>query len=189
MPAGQQIGIKPAHLRGIVQGGEKRGQLFIIDLRPKTDHMGAALVHHQIKTRIGGNGGVIGQHLGQQVGQTVVRLPGHRPVAQFRGRQIEGGSAQGLGYALIEKVVMHDGAMANASLTNYTIPTTLDTPDMDVAILENPYAGGPWGAKGLGELPIDGPAPAVVNAIRHLGIDVREIPATPEIVMAACDSR
>ena len=103
--------------------------------------------------------------------------------------QIEGGSAQGLGYALIEKVVMHDGAMANASLTNYTIPTTLDTPDMDVAILENPYAGGPWGAKGLGELPIDGPAPAVVNAIRHLGIDVREIPATPEIVMAACDSR
>ena len=103
--------------------------------------------------------------------------------------QIEGGSAQGLGYALIEKVVMHDGAMANASLTNYTIPTTLDTPDMDVAILENPYAGGPWGAKGLGELPIDGPAPAVVNAIRHLGIDVREIPATPEIVMVACDSR
>ena len=103
--------------------------------------------------------------------------------------QIEGGSAQGLGYALIEHVVMKDGAMVNASLTNYTIPTTLDTPEMDVAILENPYADGPFGAKGLGELPIDGPAPAVVNAIRHLGIDVREIPATPELVMAACDSR
>ena len=103
--------------------------------------------------------------------------------------QIEGGSAQGLGYALIEHVVMKDGAMVNASLTNYTIPTTLDTPEMDVAILENPYTDGPFGAKGLGELPIDGPAPAVVNAIRHLGIDVREIPATPELVMAACDSR
>ena len=103
--------------------------------------------------------------------------------------QIEGGSAQGLGYALIEHVVMKDGAMVNASLTNYTIPTTLDTPEMDVAILENPYADGPYGAKGLGELPIDGPAPAVINAIRHLGLDVREIPATPEIVMAACDSR
>lgn len=103
--------------------------------------------------------------------------------------QIEGGSAQGLGYALIERVVMKDGAMANASLTNYTIPTTLDTPPMDIAILENPYSEGPFGAKGLGELPIDGPAPAVINAIRHLGIDVREIPATPEIVMAACDSR
>jgi CO/xanthine dehydrogenase Mo-binding subunit len=103
--------------------------------------------------------------------------------------QIEGGSAQGLGYALIEHVVMKDGAMANASLTNYTIPTTLDTPEMDIAILENPYADGPFGAKGLGELPIDGPAPAVINAIRHLGINVREIPATPELVMAACASR
>ena len=80
--------------------------------------------------------------------------------------------------------------MANAQLTNYIIPTTLDTPRLDVVMLENPYAGGPFGAKGLGELPIDGPAPAVVNAIRHLGIDVRDIPATPEMVReAACASR
>jgi len=103
--------------------------------------------------------------------------------------QIEGGTAQGLGYALLEHVVMRDGGMANAQLTNYVIPTTLDTPPIDVAILENPYPDGPFGAKGLGELPIDGPAPAVVNAIRHLGIDVCEIPATPEIILAACSSR
>jgi CO/xanthine dehydrogenase Mo-binding subunit len=103
--------------------------------------------------------------------------------------QIEGGSAQGLGYALLERVVMREGGMANASLTNYTIPTTLDTPEMDVALLENPYEDGPFGAKGLGELPIDGPAPAVINAIRHLAIDVREIPATPEIILSACASR
>lgn len=99
--------------------------------------------------------------------------------------QIEGGTAQGLGFALIEQVVMRDGQMANAQLTNYVIPTTLDTPAIDVAILENPYGDGPFGAKGLGELPIDGPAPAVVNAIRSLGIDAREIPATPEVVMLA----
>jgi CO/xanthine dehydrogenase Mo-binding subunit len=103
--------------------------------------------------------------------------------------QIEGGTAQGLGYALLEDVVMKDGAMANPSLTNYIVPTTLDTPPMDVVILERPYAHGPFGAKGLGELPIDGPAPAIVNAIRHLGIDLRTIPATPERVMeAACAS-
>ena len=66
---------------------------------------------------------------------------------------------------------------------------TLDTPEMDIAILENPYEDGPFGAKGLGELPVDGPAPAVINAIRHLAIDVREIPATPELVMTACTSR
>jgi CO/xanthine dehydrogenase Mo-binding subunit len=56
---------------------------------------------------------------------------------------------------------------------------------MDVAILENPYEHGPYGAKGVGEMPIDGPAPAVVNAIRSLGIDVRAIPATPERIFEA----
>jgi CO/xanthine dehydrogenase Mo-binding subunit len=108
-----------------------------------------------------------------------------RPIhpALARG-QIEGGTAQALGWALLEHVAMRDGAMANAQLTNYTIPTTLDTPAMDIVMLENPYAGGPFGAKGLGELPIDGPAPAVVNAIRHAGLDVRAIPATPEVLMA-----
>jgi CO/xanthine dehydrogenase Mo-binding subunit len=102
--------------------------------------------------------------------------------------QIEGGSAQGVGYAILEDVVMRDGRMANNQLTNYIIPTTLDTPDIDVVLLENPYSRGPFGAKGVGEMPIDGPAPAVVNAIRHAGVDVREIPATPEKIMA-CASR
>jgi CO/xanthine dehydrogenase Mo-binding subunit len=99
--------------------------------------------------------------------------------------QIEGGTAQGLGYALLEEVVMRDGAMANASFTNYIVPTTLDTPAMDVVILERPYRHGPLGAKGLGELPIDGPGPAVINAIRHIGIDIRTLPATPERIMEA----
>jgi CO/xanthine dehydrogenase Mo-binding subunit len=97
--------------------------------------------------------------------------------------QIEGGTVQGLGYALIEDVVMRDGAMVNAQLTNYIIPTTLDTPPIDVVMLENPYAHGPFGAKGVGELPMDGPAPAVVNALRHAGVVVTSIPATPERVL------
>jgi CO/xanthine dehydrogenase Mo-binding subunit len=122
--------------------------------------------------------------------------PRHVTVVQEFGRpihpalalgQIEGGTVQGLGYALLERVVMHDGVMANPTLTNYTIPTTLDIPELDVVMLENPYDGGPFGAKGLGELPMDGPAPAVVNAIRHLGLDLREIPATPEM-LRACNS-
>jgi CO/xanthine dehydrogenase Mo-binding subunit len=99
--------------------------------------------------------------------------------------QIEGGSAQGLGYALLEEVVMRDGRMVNAQLTNYIIPTTLDTPRMRILILENPYRHGPFGAKGVGEMPIDGPAPAVINALRHAGFDLRAIPATPERVMAS----
>jgi CO/xanthine dehydrogenase Mo-binding subunit len=99
--------------------------------------------------------------------------------------QIEGGSAQGLGYALLEEVVMREGRMANSQLTNYLIPTTLDTPAFEVVMLENPYRHGPFGAKGVGEMPIDGPAPAVVNALRHAGFDLRQIPATPERIMAA----
>jgi CO/xanthine dehydrogenase Mo-binding subunit len=99
--------------------------------------------------------------------------------------QVEGGTAQAIGWALNENVVMKEGAMANGQLTNYLIPTTLDTPPIDVLILEHPYAGGPFGAKGLGELPIDGPAPALINAVRHVGVDLRSIPATPESVMAA----
>src|SRR5204862_6072842 len=104
---------------------------------------------------------------------------------RFTIGQIEGGSLQGLGYALLEEVVMRDGRMADASLTNYSIPTPLDTPKMEIVLIENPYAHGPFGAKGVGEMPIDGPAPAVINALRHAGYDLREIPATPERVMAS----
>ena len=99
--------------------------------------------------------------------------------------QIEGGTAQGLGYALTEEVVMKDGRMANAQLTNYIIPTPMDAAPIDVAILERPYVHGPFGAKGVGEMPIDGPAPAVINALRHCGYDVRAIPATPERLLKA----
>ena len=80
---------------------------------------------------------------------------------------------------------MRDGRMANAQLTNYIIPTPLDTPPLETIILEQPYKHGPYGAKGVGEMPIDGPAPAVVNALRHAGYDVRAIPATPEKIMSA----
>jgi CO/xanthine dehydrogenase Mo-binding subunit len=116
---------------------------------------------------------------------TAVQEIGRAIHPQLAAGQIEGGTVQGLGYALIEEVVMRNGAMANAQLTNYTIPTTLDTPPIEVVILENPYPRGPFGAKGVGELPMDGPAPAVVNALRHAGVKVSTIPATPERVLAA----
>jgi CO/xanthine dehydrogenase Mo-binding subunit len=102
--------------------------------------------------------------------------------------QVEGGTAQALGYALLEEVVMRDGRMANAQLTNYMVPTTLDTPPIDVTILESPYRHGPFGAKGVGEMPMSGPGPAVANAVRHLGLDVRALPVTPEKVLECASS-
>ncbi len=100
--------------------------------------------------------------------------------------QIEGGTLQGLGYALLEEVRWKDGRVWNHQLTNYIIPTSADAPPIDVEIVEIPYSRGPHGAKGVGELPMDGPAPAVVAAIAHAtGARVREIPVMPERLMRA----
>jgi CO/xanthine dehydrogenase Mo-binding subunit len=100
--------------------------------------------------------------------------------------QIEGGTTQALGWALMEDVVMKDGRMANGQLTNYIIPTTIETPPIRVVTLERPYAHGPFGAKGIGELPMDGGAPAILNAIHDaIGLSIDRIPATPERLLAA----
>jgi CO/xanthine dehydrogenase Mo-binding subunit len=103
--------------------------------------------------------------------------------------QIEGGSLQAVGWALYEDVVMKDGRMANAQLTNYIIPTTLDTPQIDVEIVENPYRNGPFGAKGVGECPIDGPAAAIVSAVAQAtGARLDALPVTPERILRAVDA-
>src|SRR3954453_14613565 len=98
--------------------------------------------------------------------------------------QIEGGVAQGIGYTLFENVVWKDGRMANNQMTNYIIPTPADIPPIRVFFEENPYAYGPAGAKGIGELPMDGPAPAILNAIENApGISFNSIPLLPEMMM------
>jgi CO/xanthine dehydrogenase Mo-binding subunit len=98
--------------------------------------------------------------------------------------QIEGGVAQGIGFAVFENVVWKDGRMANNQMTNYIMPTSVDVPRIRVYFEEIPYEYGPLGAKGIGELPIDGPAPAVLNAIENaIGVSVDEIPLLPEMLM------
>ena len=100
--------------------------------------------------------------------------------------QIEGGTLQGLGWALLEEVRWKDGRVWNHQLTNYIIPTSADAPPIDTIIVEDPYSRGPQGAKGVGELPMDVPAPAVVAAIAHAtGIHAGELPVTPERLMRA----
>jgi CO/xanthine dehydrogenase Mo-binding subunit len=112
----------------------------------------------------------------QEVGKVV------HPI--FAAGQIEGGVAQGIGYALYEKCVWKDGRMINGQMTNYIMPTSMDLPPIRVRFEETPYAYGPAGAKGIGELPHDGPAPAIANAVAQ-AIDrpVTEIPLLPEEIM------
>ena len=99
--------------------------------------------------------------------------------------QIEGGIAQAIGYALYEKVQWERGRMVNGQMTNYIIPTSQDIPPIRVYFEEVPFAHGAYGAKGIGELPMDGPAPAILNAVSHAaGRDFNAIPLMPEDICA-----
>ena len=103
--------------------------------------------------------------------------------------QIEGGVAQAIGFALYEKVAWHEGRMLNSQMTNYIMPTAADVPAIRVYFEELPYAYGPAGAKGIGELPMDGAAPAVVNAIENAtGVSFDHLPVLPEDILAALET-
>ena len=103
--------------------------------------------------------------------------------------QIAGGVAQGVGFALYEKVEWRNGRMQNGQLTNYIMPTSADVPPIRVFFEELGNAYGAFGAKGIGELPMDGPAPAILNAIEDaLGIPFDSIPLLPEDIFEALNA-
>jgi CO/xanthine dehydrogenase Mo-binding subunit len=102
--------------------------------------------------------------------------------------QIIGGVAQGIGFALYEKVIWQNGRMVNGQMTNYIMPASCDLPPIQVIFEElgNPY--GAYGAKGIGELPMDGPAPAIINAIVNaLGVEFNSVPLLPEDILEVMD--
>jgi CO/xanthine dehydrogenase Mo-binding subunit len=104
--------------------------------------------------------------------------------------QIIGGVAQAIGLALYEKVLWRDGRMVNGQMTNYIMPASCDLPPIRVIFEEVGNPHGAYGAKGIGELPMDGPAPAIVNAISDaLGVDFDSIPLLPEDILEAMASR
>ena len=100
--------------------------------------------------------------------------------------QVEGGTLQAIGYATIEEMKLVDGRYLNDRLATYLIPTSLDAPALRTVLVEKPYSGAPHGAKGVGELPMDVGAPAVVAAIHDaIGVWIHDLPATPERILAA----
>jgi CO/xanthine dehydrogenase Mo-binding subunit len=103
--------------------------------------------------------------------------------------QVEGGTLQAVGYATLEEIKLDNGRYLNDRLATYLIPTAMDAPRITAILVENPYSGSPHGAKGVGELPMDVAAPAVVAAIHDAtGVWIHELPATPEKVLAALRS-
>ena len=104
--------------------------------------------------------------------------------------QIVGGVAQGIGFALYEKVIWQQGRMQNSQMTNYIMPTSSDLPPIRVFFEELGNVHGAFGAKGIGELPMDGPAPAILNAVEDaLGIRFDSIPLLPEDIFEAITAR
>lgn len=95
--------------------------------------------------------------------------------------QIEGGALQGAGYALTEEVLFENGEILNPDFSTYIIPTASDAPEIIPIIVESKFSRGPHGAKGFGEQPLMGIAPAVSNAVRHAtGLRIRKLPLTAE---------
>lgn len=104
--------------------------------------------------------------------------------------QLEGGTLQAIGWALSEEIVWKQGLIKNARMTNYIVPTALDAPHFETVIVEDPFPIGPGGAKGIGELPLDGGAPAIAAAIEHaLGISMDDMPLTPERLFCAAEAQ
>ncbi len=100
--------------------------------------------------------------------------------------QVEGGTLQAVGYATIEEIKLRDGRYLNDRLATYIIPTALDAPRITTILVEAPFAGAPHGAKGVGELPMDVGAPAVIAAIADAtGAWIGDLPASPERILAA----
>lgn len=104
--------------------------------------------------------------------------------------QIIGGVAQAIGFSLYEKVVWQNGRMQNGQMTNYIMPTSSDLPPIRVFFEELGSVYGAYGAKGIGELPMDGPAPAIINAVEDaLGVSFNSVPLLAEDVMDGLDSQ
>jgi len=95
--------------------------------------------------------------------------------------QIQGGSVQGMGLAVMEEIVVKDGTIRNPSFTDYLIPTILDTPTMPIEMIEHPDPHAPYGLRGIGEAPTISSGPAVAAAVRAAtGLPLTRVPIRPE---------
>ena len=100
--------------------------------------------------------------------------------------QIEGGTVQGIGMALMEEQVIKEGITLNPDLTSYLIPTSMDTPHFTTRLIENEDSEGPYGAKGIGEPGTIATTPAIANAIYDaIGVRIYNLPITPEKILKA----
>jgi CO/xanthine dehydrogenase Mo-binding subunit len=121
---------------------------------------------------------------------TAVQDAGKAIYPDYVASQMQGGVAQGVGWALNEEYLYDDhGRLTNASLLDYRTPVTLDLPMIETIIVEVPNPGHPYGVRGVGEVPIVPPPAAIANAIHDaIGVRMNVLPMTPARIIAELES-
>ncbi|MEE8363649.1 MAG: xanthine dehydrogenase family protein molybdopterin-binding subunit [Dehalococcoidia bacterium] len=168
------------------------------DLAGRLDGTGGPAVASASVDLVDGGGGVFGTHIADVeidpetgktdvVRYTVIQDAGRAIHPQHVEGQMQGGAAQGIGWALNEEYVLGpDGAMANPTFLDYRMPTSCDLPMIETVIVEVPNPAHPYGVRGIGEIPIGPPLATIGNAIRDaLGVRLTEAPMNPPRILAA----
>ena len=181
--------------RGVFRSGEK--SMTFKELAAKIDQTGGPVVGRGAVNPKGAGGSFSGNIVDVEVDPetgkvTILRFTAFQDVGKaihpsYVEGQMQGGSAQGIGWALNEEYYMsRDGDMMNSSLLDYRMPTALDLPMIDTLIVEVPNPGHPFGVRGVGEANIVPPPGAIANAIYHAaGVRMRRLPMNPPAIMEA----
>jgi len=181
--------------RGIFQAGDK--QMTFSELAAKLDQTGGPVVGRgAVNPRgVGGSfsGCIVDVEVDPETGKvTILRFTSVQDAGKaihpsYVEGQMQGGSVQGIGWALNEEYYMNEtGSMMNSSLLDYRMPTALDLPMIDTVIVEVPNPGHPFGARGVGEANIVPPPGAIANAIyRAAGVRMNRLPMNPPAIMQA----
>lgn len=181
--------------RGVFRSGEN--SMTFPELAAKIDQTGGPVVGRgAVNPRGAGgsfSGNIVDVEVDPETGKvTILRFTAVQDVGKaihpsYVEGQMQGGSAQGIGWALNEEYYMsRDGVMMNSSLLDYRMPITLDLPMIDTVIVEVPNPGHPFGVRGVGEANIVPPPAAIANAIyRAAGVRMRRLPMNPSALMEA----
>jgi len=173
----QQITFKALSGRLMETGGPLVGKSTVA---PRG--VGAALAHHIVDVEVDEETGKV-----EILRYTAIQDVGKAIHPSYVEGQIQGGVAQGIGWAINEEYYYNDqGVMANASFLDYRMPTSLDLPMIDTILVEVPSPGHPYGVRGVGEVPIVPPLAAIANAVsRAIGVRMRDLPMNPGHILEA----
>jgi xanthine dehydrogenase molybdenum-binding subunit len=160
---------------------DETGGPVVASAAVRPEHSGPAFATHIVDVEVDPETGKV-----QILRYTAVQDAGKAIYPNYVESQMQGGVAQGVGWALNEEYLYDDqGRLINSSLLDYRMPVTLDLPMIDAIIVEVPNPGHPYGVRGVGEVPIVPPPAAVANAIYHaVGVRMNTLPATPARIIA-----